>query len=436
MPFTDRQISSLKPKKQRYEVKESGRTGLGIRVTPRGVKTWTFIYRFDGKQKRMVFGTYPQVSLSEAHKALADAKHKLLANIDPGAEIAEARAAEQNAETVADMVTEYIERHAKPTMKERTAVEDERILRREVIPFIGVYKAKDVTRRDLIVLLDRIADRGATVLRNRTAGVLSRFFLFGLDRGIVQASPAAGIRRLEEKARERFLSMEEIGALWRGLDEIDAIPQVRIGIKLLLTTGQRRFEVAGIERAEIDDAAGLWRLPGERSKNGNPNMVPLPPFIMALIDEADGYRVRPAPTRPNRTDRPEYDPSPSPFLLPARIVGKPLEPAALTRALNRNRDKLGVGDATIHDLRRTFATAHGSIGTPKEIRSALLNHAPEGITAKVYDQSERIEPAWLVTAKREAMTRYCEWLKLVIAGDFEAARKMEGAEVKQLTNVA
>ncbi|MDA1327007.1 MAG: integrase arm-type DNA-binding domain-containing protein, partial [Proteobacteria bacterium] len=220
MPFTDRQIAALKPKTTRYEKKEPGRTGLGVRVTPNGIKSWTFIYRFDGKQKRMVLGAYPQTGLAKAHGALADARDKLRQGIDPGAEIAEAREAERNAETVADLVNEYIERHAKPNMKPVTAAEEERILRREIIPHLGNEKAQAVTRRDLIVLLDGIADRGAPVMRNRTASVLSRFFLFGLDRGIVDASPAVGIRRLSEKPRNRFLSMEEIQSLWCGLDEI------------------------------------------------------------------------------------------------------------------------------------------------------------------------------------------------------------------------
>ena len=146
-----------------------------------------------------------------------------------------------------------------------------------------------------------------SVMRNRTAGVLSRFFLFGLDRGIVDASPAAGIRRLPERPRDRFLSMEEIRSLWLGLDEIDAVPQVRLAIKMALATGQRRFEIAGFVRSEIDDVAALWRLPGKRTKNGYPNLIPLPPLLVTLIAEADGHRVRPPPTLANRKNRrPEY----------------------------------------------------------------------------------------------------------------------------------
>ncbi len=206
MPFTDRQIATLKPKRTRYEKMEPGRTGLGMRFTPAGVKTWTFRYRFDGNQRRMMFGTYPAMGVAKAHMALADAREKLRTGTDPGAVVAVARAAERNAETVAELVTEYLQRHATPNMKPATAAEDERMLNREVVPELGKRKAKDITRRDLIIILDRIEDRGAPVARNRVASVLSRMFKFTIDRGIVDASPASGIRRLDEGGgRDRFL---------------------------------------------------------------------------------------------------------------------------------------------------------------------------------------------------------------------------------------
>ena len=89
-----------------------------------------------------------------------------------------------------------------------------------------------------------------------------------------------------------------------------------------------------------------------------------------------------------------------------------------------------IGDARLHDLRRSFATYHGEIGTAPEILSALLNHAPVGMTAKVYNRAENIQP------KRQAMERWCDFLQLVLAGEFEAAKKMQGADIVSLTEVA
>ena len=186
---TDR---SIKAKGATLRKKESGRTGLGIRITPRGVKTWTFVYRYNGTQKRMVFGTYPKVGVADARIALADAKEMLKHDLDPGKIVAQERQVERDAKTVAALVDEYMKRHANPNMKPTTAAEDERLLRREVLPEWSGRRAKDVSRRDIILLLDGIEDRGVVVTRNRVASVLSRLFLFAMDRGIVDASPAVG----------------------------------------------------------------------------------------------------------------------------------------------------------------------------------------------------------------------------------------------------
>ena len=91
MRFTDRSIASLKPKAARYEAWEDGRTGFGVRVAPIGRKSWVYMYRFDGKARRMTFGPYPRMSLADARVKLAEAKRKLDRGIDPGAEAVKAR---------------------------------------------------------------------------------------------------------------------------------------------------------------------------------------------------------------------------------------------------------------------------------------------------------------------------------------------------------
>jgi integrase len=410
MPFTDKQIAALKPKAGRYEKPEPGRTGLRIRVSPKGEKRWTFTYRFAGEQKRMLLGHYPRTGVASAHKALGDAREKLKQGIDPGAIVAEERRAEREAETIADLVNEYLERHARKNMKPNTAASDEWMLNREIVSEWGTRKAKDITRRDIIKLLDGIEDRPAPVLRNRVASVLSRLFRFALDRGVVDASPAVGVRRLEERSRDRFLTVTEIRAFWNGLDEADMTPAVRTALRFLLVTGQRRAEVAGATAAEVDRKESLWRVPSERTKNGRENLVPLPRLALRLLADADALRVRPKPIRANRKGRPAYDETPSQWQFPSWRLGRPLEPAALTRALNRNRAKLGIGDATVHDIRRTFATWHGELGTAPEILSALLNHAPVTITGRVYDRASHLEP------RRKAMSVWCDWLERVVAG--------------------
>ena len=83
MKFTDKKIQNLKPKAQRYEEWEGN--GFGVRVTPRGVKSFVYLYRFEGKPRRLTLGTYPNMTLADAHRAHAEAVKNLEQGIDPGA---------------------------------------------------------------------------------------------------------------------------------------------------------------------------------------------------------------------------------------------------------------------------------------------------------------------------------------------------------------
>ena len=106
MKLTVRGLDALKPKAERYEVWEDGRTGLGVRVSPAGRKSWVFMYRFRGKARRMSLGTYPAIGLASARVKHAKAKELLTKGDDPGALHIEKRRAERTAETVNDLATE------------------------------------------------------------------------------------------------------------------------------------------------------------------------------------------------------------------------------------------------------------------------------------------------------------------------------------------
>ena len=97
MRFTDRSIAAIKPKSERYEVWEDSRTGLGVRVSPAGRKSFIYMYRFDGKPRRMTLGTYPAIGLASARVKHAKAKETLGKGGDPGALHVEKRRAERHA---------------------------------------------------------------------------------------------------------------------------------------------------------------------------------------------------------------------------------------------------------------------------------------------------------------------------------------------------
>lgn len=417
MPFTDKQVNALQPRRRRYEVPEPGRTGLGVRVTPNGTKTWTFRYRLNREQKRMVFATYPTLSLVDARLKLAEAKKMLETGQDPGASVAAAREVERAAPTVKELADAYL-LHAMETMRPATVKEDRRIIEVEILKTWRGRLARDITRRDVTTLLNAVQRRKVYVMRNRIASVITRLFMFGIDDGLIETTPAIKLRRLQkihgrkvEQSRTRFLSKEEIRAFWHNLDTVPITPSIRTALRWALLTGQRRTEVAGTPRNEIDDTAALWTIPCERTKNQNEQLLPLPPLALRLLAEADAARIRRQPTRLNRKDRVPYDPTPNPWLFPSRRHMKPITPGALTCAIDRHRAALGIGDASVHDLRRTMATWLGEMGTDKALISALLNHAPKGVTDQHYNKASMLGP------KRHAINTWSAWLERVIDGE-------------------
>ena len=149
MKLTDRQVKNLKPKLQRYEVWEGN--GFGIRIFPTGRKSWVFMYRFEGKARRLTFGNYPQISVAEAHAAYGKALADLEKGVDAGASLVTANKENRLAPTVNNLITEYLEKWAKP--RKRSWKEDERILRKDVALYLGNRKAKDIKKREIISLL-------------------------------------------------------------------------------------------------------------------------------------------------------------------------------------------------------------------------------------------------------------------------------------------
>lgn len=380
--LTDKQVSGWKGKADRYE-KWDGR-GLGVRVTPRGIKTFVLVYHFEGKPRRLTLGRYKPagakktgkdgvvfLTLSQARRAAEEAREKISEGIDPGVEKAAQRAAAQAAETIGELIDSYLKTYVrKPKETLRSADEYERMLEKDARPAWGKRKAASITRRDVIALLDDLVERGAPIGANRLLAVLSGMFTFALDREIVSINPCTRVKPPgTEKRRERMLTMLEIPKFWRGLDRADCNEAVCIAARLMLVTIQRRQEVAGIRLEELDERNGIWKIPGERTKNEQPHLVPLSPLAMDLIQAA---KTRAAKIY----DRPLKK---SDFLFPSDRKAKdfrgPITPGAVTQALARNDKKLGKRISP-HDLRRTGHSHMGGekIGTPRFIRDRLLNH--------------------------------------------------------------
>jgi integrase len=315
----------------------------------------------------MTLGTYPQMSLADAGVQLAEAKSRLARGQDPGKILVGARKAERQAETVKELAEEYLEKYARP--RKRSAQEDERCLGKDVLPFWGDRKVKDITRRDAIILIDRIVDRGAAVMANRALAVVRRMFAFAVDRDMIAFNPILGVKPpTKETRRDRILSEAEIKAFWNGLDQTRMSEPFRLALRLLLATVQRRSEVIEATWSEFDLSKRLWTIGAERAKNGIAHTVPLSDQALELLDRiktiGNGSR----------------------WLFPSRrLEDRPIPRVTLNHALTAVRDDLGVSNFRPHDLRRTGASQMTALGIPRLVVGKILNHAEHEVTA-VYDR--------------------------------------------------
>lgn len=376
--FTDRFIKSAKPKENQvkpYDIREGSGQGFAITIFPSGEKSFIYIYHFGGRKRRMTLGKYPHMSLADAKKEHRSALKILESGKDPAIERKNARLEERNSDTVQTLIEEYIEEWAKP--RKRSWKEDERILNKDIRPAWGKRKAKDITKRDVVQLLEVISKRGAPIGANRTLACIRRMFNFGVERDLLLASPCTAVKApSKENRRERSLSADEIYSFWRELDSdnpaLKMSPATKLALKLQLVTAQRKGEIVSAEWIEIDFTSKVWTIPSEKAKNGKAHRVPLSSLAIELLQEikklSDSSR----------------------WLFPAALTTKKdthMTGEAIDHALRRSKKAfLKIDDFSPHTLRATAATHMASMRISGEKISRILNHAKKGVTEQHYNQ--------------------------------------------------
>jgi integrase len=338
-------------------------TGLGLRVSQGGKKTWNVWYRNDAHPKgcRLTLkGVYPVIGLADA-RSLAAAP---LREAEHGSDPANAKQAAREADSFAELAALYLERHAK--VEKRSWREDDRILEHDLLAVWKNRKAADIKRKDAIALLDGIVERGALVQANRVKALISKVFNFGIRRGVVEANPAYGIGAPggKEQKRDRVLSEDEIRRVWAALDAEP--PKVANVFRLAFLTMQRKSEITGMRWDEVDLDGACWTIGAERSKNKLSHRVPFGPQAVAIL------RAMKADAKEGARD-----------VFPGRRHNG-LALAYLGKAVERVRAASGV-DFRFHDIRRTGASLATGLGISRLVVSKILNHVENGITA-VYDR--------------------------------------------------
>jgi len=310
----------------------------------------------------MTLGKYPDLSVADANQALAAAKAKLADKVDPGEIAISIKRAELEAETFKELVNLWIERWAKRNRKRWQ--EAKQTLEYDAIPTLGNRKVRDIKRRDIVHLLDKIMDRDAPTAANRNLQLLRQLFRYAIQRNMIDASPCTAIDYpAKEKPRDRVLSEEELRVFLKTLPKTRLSRTVQLVLLFCLVTGQRRGEVVNAEKDEIED--GWWTIPGERTKNERDHRVPLSPLAKTLLKEIKSRS------------------GDSPFLFPGRKEG-PIAANYVTAKLWDQIDSFDMPRFTTHDLRRTAASHMTALGHSQFNVGKVLNHTETSITS-VYD---------------------------------------------------
>jgi integrase len=385
--LTIRSVEAMKPRPARQEIPDSFLPGLYFIIQPTGAKSWAARYRHHGAPRKLTLGGYPALGLKDARELAAKALRTVAEGRDPGREKILARAAK--ADSVDRIVEDFLERHVRRSNRPRTAEETERLLRQHVLPRWRGRMVHEITRRDVLDILDRVVDGGAPIAANRVLAAVRKFFNWCIARDIIAASPCAGVKPpTAERARDRVLSGDELRLVWQAADKLGGTfgPLV----KLLALTGQRRDEVARMRWEEIDIENRLWTLPAERTKNNQPHEVPLSKAALAILE------------RVPRTKE-------SPFVF---TTNGGASPASGYSKNKRRLDALlpaGMPSWRLHDLRRTCASGMARLGVNLPVIEKVLNHA-SGSFAGIVGVYQRHSFADEKRAALEAWGRYIDAL--------------------------
>jgi integrase len=360
--------------------------GFGLKITKGGAKVYLLQYRMGGRgtpTRRYTIGRHgapwtPEEARNEAVRLMGLVRD----GIDP-MEQKRARAAPPKMTTVTDVIGEFLDRYA---AKNRSVNEVRRSLHHDVVSAWGDRPITEITRRDIIELLDGIADR-APVQANRVFSMLRKLFNWCVDRDILPASPCVRVKPPgQETDRDRVLSDDELKRVWRATDLLGW--PFGPAVKLLILTAQRRDEVARMRWDEIDLEGALWTIPAEKSKNGRAHEVPLSPAALDILKSL-----------PHMGE-----------LVFTTTGTTPI--AGFSKAKTRLDELSNVLDWRLHDLRRTATTGMAKMGIAPHIADRILNHIGGTIrgVAAVYNRHAYLDE------RRTALDAWARRVETIVNG--------------------
>lgn len=390
--LTDLKLKTMKPTDKARKVAD--RDGLYVLATPAGSLLFRYDYRINGRRETLAIGRYDEtrgkepprqledleygmgLSLAEARSLLTRARRSVEMGESPARAKAESKSKVRAELTLAGWADKFFE---DADLADSTRAMRKSIYVRDIRDNLGRLKLEEVTPSQLLMLCERIKkERNAPATAAHVREIVMQIFRFAQARGVRIDNPAEAIRAsaiAKFKPRERSLSPAEIGVFFNTLDGIGTLPQIKLGLKLILLTLLRKGEILNARWAWVDFEAATLTVPAEFMKARRPHVVYLSQQALDILVALKTFAGS------------------SPYILPGRYeTDQPMSPATLNRVITATVDKLNKdGEALapfcVHDLRRTGSTLLHEAGYNSDWIEKCLAHEQRGVRA-VYNKAE------------------------------------------------
>jgi integrase len=376
MALTEIGIKKAKFTDKPYRLKDSG--GMFLFVTPTGGKIFRWKYRYEGKQKLMTFGKYPDVPLALARERHVEARKLLAAGIDPmaqrkAAKTVEKAAVENSFQSVANLWLAHWQDGKSPRHVEYV----KRRIDADILPVLGARPIVEIEAPELVVMTKAIEERGARDIAKRALETVGQVFRYAIAHGYAKRNPATEIKpsdilKTTRKVNYARVDAKELPGLLRAIEVYQGTHVTRLAIKLMALTFVRTSELIGAKWSEFNTEDGRWDIPAERMKMRTPHIVPLAKQALEVLD-----------TLQTLTGHSEW-------LFPGdRSTSKPMSNNTILKALERMGYK---GQMTGHGFRGLASTILHEQGFNHDHIELQLAHAPRNAVSAAYNHALYLEP--------------------------------------------
>lgn len=383
--LTVKQIEASKPAEKSYRLADAG--GLFLFVPPSGKKVWRMRYRFDGKEKTLVIGPYPEISLTEARAKQSDAKMRLLAGVDPAEQkqAIKKKEKEEAGDSFGDIFREW-HAHKSKVWSKGYADEMMSMFTDDILPVIGHMKMEDVEPMVLLKVIRLFEDRGAMERADKARRRCGEVFSYAIVTGRAKYNPSrdlAGAMKGYRKQNYPFLPMHRIHEFQRALNAYGGWVVSKLAAQILHYTAMRTVELRSLVWAGIDYETRLISVDPEVMKGRKLHVVPMSDQVIELFKFLQQITGQYELCFPGRSDR-----------------KKPISENAVLGVI-RN---IGYeGQTSGHGFRHQFSTVLNEKHWNRDAIEMQLAHVSGG-TRSVYNHA-----AYLDT-RREMMQWWADWL--------------------------